>query len=720
MTGQGIVFKNNKTGKLDNIPGNDITSIHWQRIASTQGLRVITKNGSFFRFGGFSENDYDRVASFFRDNFNLNVKEKEFSLKGWNWGVANFSGPSLNFDVDKHTAFELPLHNVSACTSAKNEVTLEFHPNDEAPVSLMELRFHVPNGPEQTAEEASQIFKDMVLSKADIIQATGESIVTFPELHCLTPRGRYDVKLFPTFIQLHGKTFDYKIPLTTVLRLFQLPHKDQRQVYFVLSLDPPIKQGQTRYHFVILNFNKEDEVELDLNIGDDMKEKFDAAKINSHLEGPTIHSIGKVMKVLVQRKITTPSENFCGKFQVPVITCSYKSSVGYLYPLERGFIYVHKPPIHLRFEEIANINFARSGGSTRSFDFEIETKSGILHVFSSIEKEEYTKLFDFVTSKKLRVKNTGAPSAKETVDDDLMDSDADDEPDAYMARVKQEGRERELGSDEESDESFNPDKAGSGSNDSDVAEEFDSDAESSEGEDGDDGDEDSDGARKKKKHKKEKKPKEKKHKSKKSKESGSSGTSKVKKAKDPDKPKKPMTAFFIWLNENRDKIKEDNPSLSFTEIAKKGGEMWKDVKDKSKYEKEHEKLKKVYDEKMKDYVPPPEDSLPPTKSSKKSSSKKSSSTSSSKKSSSPKKSAAGGFISKEFIEDDDSSEDSDAGGHKKKKSKSSSKDEKKSSSSKDKKKKSRKTSGDEEEMKSLGSGDEESAASTPASDDDSD
>ena len=43
----------------------------------------------------------------------------------------------------------------------------------------------------------------------------------------------------------------------------------------------------------------------------------------------------------------------------------------------------------------------------RSFDFEVETKSGVVHTFSSIEKGEYGKLFDFITSKKLRVKNRG-------------------------------------------------------------------------------------------------------------------------------------------------------------------------------------------------------------------------------------------------------------------------------------------------------------------------
>ena len=44
------------------------------------------------------------------------------------------------------------------------------------------------------------------------------------------------MKVFPSFLQLHGKTYDYKIPYTSVLRLFLLPHKDQRFMFFVVSM----------------------------------------------------------------------------------------------------------------------------------------------------------------------------------------------------------------------------------------------------------------------------------------------------------------------------------------------------------------------------------------------------------------------------------------------------------------------------------------------------
>lgn len=177
-------------------------------------------------------------------------------------------------------------------------------------------------------------------------------------------------------------------------------------MFFVVSLDPPIKQGQTRYHFLVLLFGQEEETSLELPFTEvELKEKYDN-KLEKELSGPTYEVLGKIMKTIINRKLTGPG-SFIGHSGTPAVSCSFKAAAGYLYPLERGFIYVHKPPIHIRFEEISSVNFARSGGSTRSFDFEIELKSGTTHTFSSIEKEEYTKLYDFCSSKKLHVKNRG-------------------------------------------------------------------------------------------------------------------------------------------------------------------------------------------------------------------------------------------------------------------------------------------------------------------------
>lgn len=53
-----------------------------------------------------------------------------------------------------------------------------------------------------------------------------------------------------------------------------------------------------------------------------------------------------------------------------------------------------------------------------------------------------------------------------------------------------------------------------------------------------------------------------------------------KSGKDPNAPKRPMSAYFLWLNEHRAQIKEENPGIGITDISKKAGEMWGKVTDK--------------------------------------------------------------------------------------------------------------------------------------------
>ncbi|CAK9814148.1 FACT complex subunit Ssrp1 [Anthophora quadrimaculata] len=704
LTDQHLIFKNQKTGKVEQISATDMEMVNYQKFIGTWGLRIFLKNGTLHRFRGFKDGDQEKIAKFFAQNYKKDMLEKELSLKGWNWGTARFNGSVLSFDVGHHTAFEIPLYDVSQCNTGKNEVTLEFHQNDDAPVSLMEMRFHIPIS-DSVDQDPVEAFHQQVMEKASVISVSGDAIAIFREIQCLTPRGRYDIKIFQSFFQLHGKTFDYKIPMSTVLRLFLLPHKDNRQMYFVVSLDPPIKQGQTRYHYLVLLFNQEEETSIELPFSEkELKEKYED-KLQKELSGPTYEVLGKVMKVIINRKLTGPG-NFLSHSGTLAISCSFKAAAGYLYPLERGFIYVYKPPIHIRFEEIASVNFARGGGSTRSFDFEIELTSGVVHTFSSIEKEEYGKLFDFITSKKLRVKNRGK-SDKLNYDNDFGDSDQEDEPDAYLARVKAEAQERDAednqdSEDESTDEDFNPNQ-----DESDVAEEYESSPSS-------DSENDSDvSGKSQKKEKKEKK--EKKSKSAKTVSEKPRKRRKQKKEKDANKPKRPPTAFMIWLNSARERIKAENPGIAVTEIAKKGGEMWRELKDKSEWEQKAAKAKKEYAASMKEY----EASGGGAQVEKKEKGEKKKKEVNKKES--PTKLMSGtNFKSKEYISDEESSSDKDSKKSGKKRSDEDSDEDKvkkkgdKRSADDDSDKKTKKEKKDKKEESDEGS-DEEPIESTPPS-----
>jgi hypothetical protein len=169
-------------------------------------------------------------------------------------------GQELAFLVSNKTAFELPLNQVANSNIAgRTEVSLEFATDDSkkrsknAPDEMVEIRFHVPGthtkvrgsdtgSQKSDAEEdddeetsAAQVFHDAIKEKAEIGQVTGDIILSFEEVLISTPRGRYDVDMFPEFLRLRGKTYDYKILYSSISRLFLLP-KDDMHVLFIVSV----------------------------------------------------------------------------------------------------------------------------------------------------------------------------------------------------------------------------------------------------------------------------------------------------------------------------------------------------------------------------------------------------------------------------------------------------------------------------------------------------
>ncbi len=196
----------------------------------------------------------------------------------------------------------LPLPNVANSNIAgRTEVSLEFATpagrkssrHDE----LTEIRFYVPGtttkergsdaGSQKSDNEdeeevsAAQAFHDAVKEKAEIGQVAGDIILSFEEVLVLTPRGRYDVDMFPEFLRLRGKTYDYKIVYGSISRLFLLPKDDQHVLFIVslvisllgpplnhfqLGLSTPIRQGQTRYQYLVMQFSRDEESTAELNM----------------------------------------------------------------------------------------------------------------------------------------------------------------------------------------------------------------------------------------------------------------------------------------------------------------------------------------------------------------------------------------------------------------------------------------------------------------------
>jgi len=75
--------------------------------------------------------------------------------------------------------------------------------------------------------------------------------------------------------------------------------------------------------------------------------------------------------------------------------------------------------------------------------------------------------------------------------------------------------------------------------------------------------------------------------------------------KDPNAPKKPLSAYFLFSQEERLKVKSENPELSITEVAKELGKRWATLEPsiKQSYEHRYQDSRKLYDAEMSQYKP---------------------------------------------------------------------------------------------------------------------
>jgi structure-specific recognition protein 1 len=287
--------------------------------------------------------------------------------------------------------------------------------------------------------------------------------------------------MYESSFRLRGKTYDYKIQFENVKKFFLLPKPDDVHNMIVIGLDPPLRQGQTKYPFLVMQFKREEDMEFDLNITEDLLNERYSGKLQMHYENPAHQVVSQIFKGLTGKRIITPSRDFSSHHQQSGVKCSLKANEGHLFCLDKAFIFVPKPAVFITFDKIAHITMSRVGGSvsaSRTFDVTVSLKSsegGGEYQFNNINREEQSSLEDFFKSKNLRIKNDLVDDSSALLAQALKDQDMDDDDDVAAAR----------GSADEDEESVDEDFQAE--SESDVAEEYDSAHESSGGSDDEDG-----------------------------------------------------------------------------------------------------------------------------------------------------------------------------------------------------------------------------------------
>lgn len=337
------------------------------------------------------------------------------------------------------------------------------------------------------------------------------------------------------------------------------------------------------------------------------------------IQGALCNLIAKTFKIIGKKKVFIPGK-FANAYQQPCVKCALRANEGHLYPLEKCFVFIHKPSLLVRFDEVESVEFQRynySGkhGSTRNFDLCVELKNSLgdvgglnkrEYVFSGIDRSDYGGLYNFLSGKKIRIKNIQSDVAMGDSPDIVEDNMAGDESESEDEDFGSSDGDRSS-SDEDTDEGTDE---GTDDDDSLVTEDNDSELENIPKMPGIKG-------------------------LKESKENIKSGNSsfddvqnnnkslkrrrsanstnmngrksiKKKKEKDPNAPKRALSSFMFFSKEIRSVIREKNPDASFGEIGKLVGDAFKKLsnEEKQKFQIMADKDKERYKEEMANYCPP--------------------------------------------------------------------------------------------------------------------
>eukprot|EP00922_Rhytidocystis_sp_ex-Travisia-forbesii_P063382 GHVS01094304.1.p1 GENE.GHVS01094304.1~~GHVS01094304.1.p1 ORF type:complete len:522 (+),score=77.72 GHVS01094304.1:31-1566(+) len=470
MSNDVFGWKNKTSNRVYQYKSSDVESASWVKTSSNANQLKLYINDTakespnqIIRFDGFRDEHYDQVRNHFSKYCKLKLEKTQVGLSGWHWGDYHWRGKNLCLDIDKKAAVEIHAPDLSQITApSKTDLTIEFQQDDTKEAGedeLLEVRFYIP--PKSDAQEGEaqpiDILKDELTRHSGLGQGGHgmESIVMNQviDVHLLVPRGRYEIDLGPSALKLHGKSYDYTMQYQNISRMFLVPRPNSPHLAFVIGLENAMRQGQTRYPFVVMQFDEKTDMDITLNMDEKQLQTYSLEK---RLTGKLYDVLPRLFKALVGKSIIVPGD-FKSTHDQAGVRCSCRAQDGHLYPLGRSFLYIIKPVIFIKYDDVVNVEFSRTSANdtTRYFEFRVSCKGGTEYDFTSIDRNEYQPLVDFLKKKGIRIRNMQESNSSSTRPSsftaaDLPSEGEESEDGDYEQEASEESSE--TGAEEDDDE----------------------------------------------------------------------------------------------------------------------------------------------------------------------------------------------------------------------------------------------------------------------------
>ena len=391
------------------------------------------------------------------------------SIKGWTWGTADLSDALTITDNEGKTLVSIAPGDVSQATiQGRSDLALEFIPEavDKEDECLAEMRLFVPN------DDLLQQLKDDI-SKRGSSAVGGEKVVSLQDIPLVLPRGHFDLDFYISSIKLRGKSFDYAIKYSNINRAFVLMKPDGVHVAFVIGLDKPVRQGNTAYNFLCAQFDMNRvEDNLAIRLPDESLYGPEASGLERDESGkPLADILQRLLKHFANVNVQFACLDFKATNGKNCVRCSHRATEGHLYCLKKAFLFITKPVVYIKYDDVVAVEFSRAESwvtQTRFFDLKVYKKGeNQPYDFQQIDRNEYQPLIDFLQSAGIKIRNLekggSTGGAKETEPEQTLlgeDFDDEDEDSEYVSSEDEESDEDSEGDDEsdEGDESDSEDR----------------------------------------------------------------------------------------------------------------------------------------------------------------------------------------------------------------------------------------------------------------------
>lgn len=173
-----------------------------------------------------------------------------------------------------------------------------------------------------------------------------------------------------------------------------------------------------------MNFKKDMVETIKIKLKPEEITQFYGDAISEEVSGPLYDILAKLFKIIIGVNIIVPG-NFKSHSGQCGFRCSIKAQEGVLFPLPKSLMFIQKPVIHIRIDEIGIVRFHRAGNRDQNklFDIEIRTSKGSPQTFVGIDKQEYSKITEYFNSRKVKIEIVDETSGLKALygDDDESD-----------------------------------------------------------------------------------------------------------------------------------------------------------------------------------------------------------------------------------------------------------------------------------------------------------